>query len=178
MVGITSYGGYIPRYRLSRMTIIQNMAWYFPVIMAVAGGEKAVANWDEDSLSMAVAAACDCMAAKDRKSLGGVFFASTTMPFADRLNAGIIAAALNAPEGGVTNADFGSCLKSGTTAAISALEAVESGQRNNVLVAASDLRKSKMATMARDVHRRRCSGSALRKRQCHCRVQGQLFDEL
>lgn len=148
MVGITSYGGYIPRYRLSRMTIIQNMAWYFPVIMAVAGGEKAVANWDEDSLSMAVAAACDCMAAKDRKSLGGVFFASTTMPFADRLNAGIIAAALNAPEGGVTNADFGSCLKSGTTAAISALEAVESGQRNNVLVAASDLRKSKMATMA------------------------------
>ena len=41
MVGITAYGGYVPRYRLSRMLIIQNMAWYFPVIMAVAGGEKA-----------------------------------------------------------------------------------------------------------------------------------------
>ncbi len=148
MVGITAYGGYIPRYRLSRMTIIQNMAWYFPVIMAVAGGEKAVANWDEDSLSMAVAAASDCMAGQDRKSLDGVLFASTTMPFADRLNAGIIAAALNAPEEGAMNADFGSCLKAGTTAAVSALQAVESGQKNNVLVAASDLRKSKMATLA------------------------------
>ena len=41
MVGITAYGGYVLRYRLSRMLIIQNMAWYFPVIMAVAGGEKA-----------------------------------------------------------------------------------------------------------------------------------------
>lgn len=109
MVGITSYGGYMPRYRLSRMMIIQNMAWYFLVIMSVAGGEKAVANWDEDSVSMAVAATCDCMAAKDRKSLDGVLFASTTMPFADRFNAGIIAAALNAPEGGVMNADFASC---------------------------------------------------------------------
>jgi len=85
MVGVTSYGGYIPRYRLSRMVIVQNMAWYFPVIMAVAGGEKSVANWDEDSISMAVAAAYDCMAGKDRKKLDGVYFASTTMPFADRL---------------------------------------------------------------------------------------------
>ena len=40
MVGITAYGGYVPRYRPIRMLIIQNMAWYFPVIMAVAGGGK------------------------------------------------------------------------------------------------------------------------------------------
>jgi hypothetical protein len=73
------------------MTIIQNMAWYFPVIMAVAGGEKAIANWDEDAVSMAVAAAYDCMAAKDRRSLT----ASTWRPrhcLRDRLNAGIVAA--------------------------------------------------------------------------------------
>lgn len=147
MVGITSYGGYIPRYRLSRMVIVQNMAWYFPVIMAVAGGEKAVANWDEDSVSMAVAAAYDCMVGKDRKGLDALYFASTTMPFADRLNAGIIAAALNMRENGVTNADFSSCMKSGTTAAISALEAVKSGEKENVLVVASDQRRTKMATM-------------------------------
>ncbi len=127
MVGITAYGGYIPRYRLSRMTIIQNMAWYFPVIMAVATGEKAVANWDEDSVSMAVAAGLDCLAAKDRKSVDGVFFASTTMPFADRLNAGIISAALNVPESGVMCADFGSCLKAGTTAALAAVRAGKTG---------------------------------------------------
>ncbi|MCE5275049.1 MAG: 3-oxoacyl-[acyl-carrier-protein] synthase III C-terminal domain-containing protein [Syntrophaceae bacterium] len=147
MVGITSYGGYIPRYRVSRMLIVQNMAWYFPVIMAVAGGEKAVANWDEDSLSMAVAAAYDCMAGKDRRALDGIYLASTTLPFADRLNAGIVAAALNAPEHGATAADFSSCLKAGTTAAMAAIEAVQSGQKNNVLVVASDQRRTKMATM-------------------------------
>ncbi len=147
MIGITAYGGYIPRYRLSRMTIIQNMAWYFPVIMAVAGGEKAIANWDEDSLSMAVAAAYDCMSHKDRKELGGIYLASTTLPFSDRLNAGIVAAALNTPEDGVMNADFTSCLKAGTTAALAAIDAVGSGNRENVLVVASDQRRTKMATM-------------------------------
>jgi 3-hydroxy-3-methylglutaryl CoA synthase len=44
---------------------------------------------------MAVAAAYDCMSHKDRKELGGIYLASTTLPFSDRLNAGIVAAALN-----------------------------------------------------------------------------------
>jgi 3-hydroxy-3-methylglutaryl CoA synthase len=147
MGGIVSFGGYIPRYRITRMNIVQNMAWYFPVIMAVAGGEKAVANWDEDAVSMAVAAAWDCMAGKDRKQIDSVYFASTTMPFSDMLNAGIIAAALNVSEDGTSNADFASCIKAGTTAMIAGLEAVASGKRKNVLVAASDLRRTKMATM-------------------------------
>jgi len=147
MVGITAYGGYIPRYRISRMTIIQNMAWYFPVIMAVAGGEKAIANWDEDAVSMAVAAAYDCMAFKDRKKVDGVYLASTTLPFADRLNAGIVAAALNFREEGLGAADFSACMKAGTTASIAAVEAVKSGGKNSVLVVASDQRRTKMATM-------------------------------
>ncbi|HON96160.1 MAG TPA: short-chain dehydrogenase, partial [Deltaproteobacteria bacterium] len=147
MVGITAYGGYIPRYRISRMTIIQNMAWYFPVIMAVAGGEKAIANWDEDAVSMAVAAAYDCMALKDRKKVDGMYLASTTLPFADRLNAGIVAAALNFREEGLGAADFSACMKAGTTASIAAVEAVKSGGKNSVLVVASDQRRTKMATM-------------------------------
>lgn len=148
MIGITSYGGYIPRYRLSRMTIVQNMAWYFPVIMAVADGEKSVANWDEDAVSMAVAAAYDCMTGKNRKALDGVILASTTLPFADRLNAGIVAEALNMREEGISNADFTSCMKAGTTAAISALESIKAGGKNSVLVVASDQRRTKMATMS------------------------------
>jgi len=147
MIGITSYGGYIPRLRISRMVIVQNMAWYFPVIMAVSQGEKSVANWDEDAVSMAVAAAWDCMAGQDRQRLDAVYLASTTLPFADRLNAGILAAALNAPEEGVVNADFSSCQKAGTTAAITALETLASGQKQSILVAASDLRRAKLATM-------------------------------
>lgn len=147
MIGITSYGGYIPRLRLNRMVIVQNMAWYFPVIMAVAQGEKAVANWDEDALSMAVAAAWDCMTGRDRKALDAVYLASTTLPFADRLHAGILAAALNAPEEGVVNADFTACQKAGTTAVIAALDALAAGRRSQVLVAAADLKRTKQATM-------------------------------
>jgi len=47
-------------------------------------GEKAVANWDEDALSMAVAAAYDCVAGKDRKTIHAVYLASTTLPFGER----------------------------------------------------------------------------------------------
>jgi 3-hydroxy-3-methylglutaryl CoA synthase len=129
------------------MVIVQNMAWYFPVIMAVAQGEKSVANWDEDAISMAVAAAYDCATGKDRKQIDGVYLASTTLPFADRLNSDIVATALNTAEEGVTCSDFTGSLKSATTAAISALEAVQAGSKNNVLVAASDQRGTKMATM-------------------------------
>ena len=40
MVGITSYAGYIPRYRLNRMTVYASMGWFNPaVIMNAAGGE-------------------------------------------------------------------------------------------------------------------------------------------
>jgi 3-hydroxy-3-methylglutaryl CoA synthase len=148
MTGITAYGCYIPRCRISRMTIIQNMAWYFPVIMAVAGGEKAIANWDEDALTMAVEAAFDCMASKDRKKVDGFLLASTTLPFADRLNASIAAAALNLREEGLYAADFSACQKAGTTACLAALDAVASGARTSVLVAASDQRRTKMATMS------------------------------
>jgi len=147
MGGIVSFGGYIPRYRITRMNIVQNMAWYFPVIMAVAGGEKAVANWDEDAISMAVAAGWDCMQGRNRKKIDSVYLASTTLPFSDRLNAGIVAAALNVNEEGSMHADFSACIKGGTTAMIAGLEAVASGKRKNVLVTASDLRRTKMATM-------------------------------
>jgi 3-hydroxy-3-methylglutaryl CoA synthase len=96
---------------------------------------------------MAVAAAYDCMKGKDRKALDGLYFASTTMPFADRINAGIVAAALNMREQGTVNADFSACMKSGTTACISAIEAIMAGTRDSILVSAADQRRTKMATM-------------------------------
>jgi len=148
MVGITSYGGYIPRYRLSRMVIVQNMAWLFPVMMGAAQGEKSVANWDEDAITMAVAAGFDCMSGKDRKAVDALYLASTTLPYRDRLNAGILATALNIPAKGVASADYTSSLKAGTSAAISAMQAIESGSNNNVLVVASDQRRTKMANMS------------------------------
>ncbi len=72
MIGITSYGGYIPRLRIERTIIAKTMAWYQPVIFGAAKGEKSVANWDEDTLTMAVAAAIDCAQGKDRKKVDAV----------------------------------------------------------------------------------------------------------
>ncbi|UCD56184.1 MAG: 3-hydroxy-3-methylglutaryl CoA synthase, partial [Candidatus Hydrogenedentota bacterium] len=62
MIGITAYGGYIPKLRLQRMSIFQSMGWFAPAIMMVAQGERSMCNWDEDSLTMAVTAARDCLA--------------------------------------------------------------------------------------------------------------------
>ena len=75
MAGIASYGAYIPFYRLSRAEI--GKAWG----SGGGPGERAVANYDEDSLTMAVAAARDCLKGFDRAAVGGLYFASTTAPY-------------------------------------------------------------------------------------------------
>ncbi|MCG8566640.1 MAG: SDR family NAD(P)-dependent oxidoreductase, partial [Desulfobacterales bacterium] len=73
-----------------------------------------------------------------------LYLASTTLPFADRQNAGVVAAGLNLKQE-MVQADFTASQKVSTTALITALEAVKSGERKNVLVAASDKRESKSA---------------------------------
>ena len=146
MLGITSYGVYLPRRRLSRAAIVQGMGWLVPTIMTAAQGERAICNWDEDSLTMAVAAARDCTTDRDKTALDGLYLASTTLPFADRQNAGIVAAALDLDPHMIT-ADFSASQKAGTTALITALEAVQGGARRNILVAAADARKTKAAGM-------------------------------
>ncbi|MBW2600102.1 MAG: hypothetical protein JRC60_08545 [Deltaproteobacteria bacterium] len=55
MVEITSYGAYIPSYRLNRKAIFAAMGWFNSATAVVARGEKAAANYDEDSNTMAVA---------------------------------------------------------------------------------------------------------------------------
>ncbi|MFZ5572768.1 MAG: SDR family NAD(P)-dependent oxidoreductase [Thermodesulfobacteriota bacterium] len=144
MIGITSYGAYIPRLRLNRMSIFQSMGWFAPAIMMVAQGERSMCNWDEDSITMAVAAARDCIAGMDKIGLDGLYMASTTMPFADRQNAGVVATALNLREDIVTS-DFTASQKAGSTALLTALESVKSGERNQILVAAADRRETKSA---------------------------------
>ena len=66
MVGISSFGGYIPRFRLNRMLVFGAMGWLNPVNITNARGEKAVGNFDEDSITMAVAAGMDCMMGFER----------------------------------------------------------------------------------------------------------------
>ena len=144
MIGITSYGAYIPRLRLDRMSIFQAMGWFAPAIMMVAQGHRSMCNWDEDSITMAVAASRDCLCGRDKKELDGLFLASTTLPFADRQNAGIVSTALNLKDNILTS-DFTSSQKAGTSALVTALEAVRGGGMKNIMVTAADRRETKTA---------------------------------
>jgi hydroxymethylglutaryl-CoA synthase len=145
MFGICSYGGYVPRYRLNRGLIYAGIGWMNAGNIALARGEKAVANFDEDSITMAVAAGTDALTGIDRSKVQGVYFASTTMPYKERLNAGIISGALGLDET-VRAADFSGALKAGTTALLSALESVETKRVNNLLVTSADCRLGKPAS--------------------------------
>jgi 3-hydroxy-3-methylglutaryl CoA synthase/uncharacterized OB-fold protein len=120
------------------------MGWMNTGNIALARGEKAVANFDEDSITMAVAAGMDALKGIDPSKIGGVYFASTTMPYKERLNAGIISVALGA-DSNIRAADFTGGLKAGTTALLSAFEGVQAGFLNNVVVCAADCRLAKPA---------------------------------
>ncbi len=145
-IGITSFGGYIPRRRLSRKSIAEANAWLNPGLMGRAKGERAMANWDEDSVTMAVEAARDCLTGRDRDRLGAVYLASTTLPFADRQNAGIVSAALSLSEN-ISATDITSCQKAGTSAVLAGANAVKAGGIDEALVVASDQRKTRAGAM-------------------------------
>ena len=133
MAGIASYGAYIPFHRLARAEIAR--AWGGNP----APGERAVASYDEDSLTMAVAAARDCLKGMDRATVGGLYFASTTAPYKEKQTAAAIAAVLGLPADAVTM-DFSGSLRSGTNAFKAALDAVAAGSAQNILVVAADTR--------------------------------------
>jgi 3-hydroxy-3-methylglutaryl CoA synthase/NAD(P)-dependent dehydrogenase (short-subunit alcohol dehydrogenase family)/putative sterol carrier protein len=144
MIGIVAYGGYIPRLRLNRMSIFQNMGWFAPAIIMVAQGERSFCNWDEDSVSMGVEASRDCLKGLDKSTIDGHYLCSTTLPFADRLGAGIVKTALNLKDD-ILAEDLTNSLRSGTSALITALETVISGERKQILVTATDKREAKAA---------------------------------
>jgi hydroxymethylglutaryl-CoA synthase len=133
MVGIKSYGAHIPFYRLSRDEIARGWGG------RSLGGEKAVANYDEDSITMAVAAALDCLNGIDRSAVDGLFFATTTSPYSEKQGASVIAAAADLPNGTRT-ADFCNSLRSGSNALASAIDAVKAESASNVIVTAADCR--------------------------------------
>jgi 3-hydroxy-3-methylglutaryl CoA synthase/NAD(P)-dependent dehydrogenase (short-subunit alcohol dehydrogenase family)/putative sterol carrier protein len=144
MIGITSYGGYIPRLRLNRMSIFQSMGWLAPAIIMVAQGERAFCNWDEDSLTMAVEASRDCLKGVEKSTIDGHFLCSTTLPFRDRLCSGVVKTALSLRDD-ILCEDFTNSMRAGTSALMTALETVKGGERRHILVTASDRRETKAA---------------------------------
>ncbi|TFG06475.1 MAG: hypothetical protein EU539_07530 [Promethearchaeota archaeon] len=141
MIGIKSYGAYLPKYMLPRELI--GKAWDFPIVP----GTKAIAMADEDTITMSVEAGMDCLAGFDPKSVDGLFFASTTQVYTEKDSASMIASVLDMRENVIT-ADFTDSLKAGTTAITRAVDTIKANKDiNSILVVAADTRKPEPSTM-------------------------------
>jgi len=134
MIGITSYGAYVPATRLPFAAMNGQT-----VSAEDDSPAKAVAWSDEDSVTMAVTAAVECLRGIDRSTVDGVMFASTTYAFREKQAAALVAKALDLRRD-VRTADFGGSLRSGMAALRGALDAVAAGSSQNVLVVAADCR--------------------------------------
>ncbi len=133
MIGVKAYGVSIPRYRMNRSDV--HNTW----LTSPMRGERTVANFDEDSLTMAVAAGIDCLTGMERKRIDGIFCSSTTFSYKEKLCAAIAAAALDL-RSDLRAADFSNSLRSGTIAMNAALDAISAGSMENVLVTTADCR--------------------------------------
>ena len=118
--GILDFGAYVPRRRLQRSAIHAANGWFAGGLTGLAKGERAVAHWDEDPITMAVEAARGCLGDRDRAKIDAVLLASTSHPFADRQNAGVVKEALNLLDA-VGSSDVGGGLRAGTSSLLGAL---------------------------------------------------------
>ncbi|HKC51965.1 MAG TPA: OB-fold domain-containing protein [Myxococcota bacterium] len=122
MAGITGYGSYLPYNRLARSAL------------GAGKGERTVASYDEDSVSMAVEAGRD--AVRGAREIETLIFATTSPPYAEKLNAATIAAALDLPRS-VRALELGSSTRMGLGALLAGADAAAGGGR--ALVVAADV---------------------------------------
>jgi len=136
MVGIVSYGVYIPLWRIARALIANEAGG------GSMGGERAVASWDEDSVTMAVEAGMDCLAGSDPKAIDGLYFATVSPPYKQKQASAIIASALDL-RNDVYTSDFTSTARAGTAAVKAAVDSIRAGSADRVLVIAADRRSAR-----------------------------------
>ncbi|NQT48518.1 MAG: OB-fold domain-containing protein [Chloroflexi bacterium] len=140
MVGITSYGAYIPWHRMERQHCVKAWGGF------AMPGEKAVAYFDEDSVTMAVEAAMDCLYGVDTSTVDGLFFATTTSPYKEKQCSALMAVPLDLRRD-IRTADICTSLRAGTTAMGLAADTVKAGTANSILVTAADTRLGAPAGM-------------------------------
>lgn len=138
IVGIRSFGAFIPRRRLQRAAIAAAHAWAFPSLRGLAKGERSMCGWDEDVVTMAVEAGRDSLRGLAPESIGGLSLASTTAPYADVNNAVLVGTALRLPQR-ASATDQGGSTRAGLSALI---EACRRGGEDQ-LVIASEKRSAK-----------------------------------
>jgi 3-hydroxy-3-methylglutaryl CoA synthase len=140
-VGLHAFGTYLPKTRLQREAMASAYTWFNPALRNLSQGERSVANWDEDAVTMAVEAARNALGTQPRQVINSVYLASTSLPFQDRQNAGIVGEALNIGADTQT-VDITGSQRAGTSALITALQIAENSA-HKLLVVAGEKRQTK-----------------------------------
>ncbi|MCS6817422.1 MAG: OB-fold domain-containing protein [Blastocatellia bacterium] len=130
MIGITGHAIYLPRHRIEREKIAA--AHGMPPVLK---GERTAIGIDEDALTLAL----EAVQGLGLSACGGIYFASTTAPYLERMNAAILAAACDLPEE-IAVADFAHSLRAGTVALLAAVDRVAAGGTAPLVVVAADAR--------------------------------------
>jgi len=128
---ITAIATSVPRYRLPREVIAR--AWGGQSM----GGERTVANHDEDSLTLAVGAGLELGAGA--ANAGAVYFATTSSPYAEKQGAATLAAVLGLPPWART-LDFTDSQRAATSAVLAGIDAIAAGSAERVVVASGECR--------------------------------------
>jgi hydroxymethylglutaryl-CoA synthase len=134
MVSIRAFGGYLPRLRLQRQAIFNAVGWFNGGLQGLAKGERAIASWDEDAITMAVEAARDCLGDRDRRTVAKLTLASTSLPNIDRQNSTIVKEALNLADD-IAAFDVAGSQRAGTSALLDALHAAAGGAGATLCIA-------------------------------------------
>lgn len=108
-----------------------------------AGGQRAVANHDEDSITMGVEAALACLADRGAGEVGTVLFASCSSPYIEKQAATLLAAVCQAPPATLT-ADLGGSTRAVAAALAAAAGSVGPGRQ--ALVVAADCRPAEQGS--------------------------------
>ena len=135
--GIAAIGGYLPLLRLDRKAAARELAW--SGLAMPRAGNRAVAGWDEDPLTMAVEAARGLCAGDAPAALR---FASTSAYFTDRAQSAIALDALALPRS-VRTSDAANSRRAATSALLDALLG-----RQDEVIASSEARPTQPGSSA------------------------------
>lgn len=142
-IGIVGFGGYVPRYRIK----IEDIAWangqnYELIKNAILITEKSVPGKDEDTATIAVAAAKNALAraainTDEIRGIGAVFVGSESHPYAVKATSAIVGEVLGLGEN-FTAADTEFACKAGTAAMQMTAGMIEGGMIKYGLAVGAD----------------------------------------
>jgi hydroxymethylglutaryl-CoA synthase len=137
--GITSYGFYLPKYRITVEEIARNHGKAKEEIEgSLLVTEKTIAGADEDTATMAVSAGTMALRGVDRGKIDMVLVGSETHPYAVKPTSTIVGEWLSIDDHHYLAYDTQFACKAATGAMLSAFSAVKAGDVRNALICGAD----------------------------------------